>query len=79
MAKVKALHMFAHSKAVAGLRQAGEVFECSVEEIERLNAIHDFDLVEIMEPADETQEPADDGADDVPKRKGRKSTKAADN
>lgn len=57
MAKVKALYTFAHSKSLSGLRQKDEVFECSIDEVEHLNAIHEFDLVEVLEDEKTEKEP----------------------
>lgn len=57
MVKVKALYTFAHSKSLSGLRQKEEVFECSIDEVEHLNAIHDFDLVKVLEDEKTEKEP----------------------
>lgn len=78
MAKVKALHTFAHSTAVSGLRLKGETFECSADDVETLNAIHDFPLVEIIED-EQTDTGADSPENDEqkPKKKGSKKPKVS--
>ena len=68
MAKVKALYTFAHSKSLSGLRQKDEVFECSTDEVEHLNAIHEFELVKVLE---------DEVTDNAPKKESRKRKKGA--
>lgn len=91
MTKVKALHTFAHSTAVSGLRSKGEVFECSAEEVETLNAIHDFDLVEVIKEEkndeggnssedDEKNDEGENSSEDdekKPKKKGTKKPKVS--
>lgn len=79
--KVKSLVMFADDQSETGLRNIGEVFECTNERFKFLNDIHkDFDLVELIEvknASEDMQVLSEDNVDEEKpknKKKGKKST-----